>query len=102
MSESGLSSAGVVVCCGLAPLGHVGEVSEVLLFLRLQRAPVLGRGEDGLLRRELLVKVTHVLQVALEARQTTFRIVQDDILQNTRNVSSELFFTTCQVLEQFK
>ena len=48
-----------------APVGHISEVAEVLLFVLVERAAVLGRGQQGLLARELLVEVAHVLYVFL-------------------------------------
>ena len=51
----------------LAPVGHVGEVSEERLVGPRQQTHLLGRREDGTFRGELLVKVGHVLHAFLWA-----------------------------------
>ena len=54
-----------------APVGGVGEVAEVVLLVGGERAAVFGRRQNGLLGGELLVEVTHVLDVFLPNHTST-------------------------------
>lgn len=52
--------------CRSAPVSHVVEVLEEVLVGLVEVARVLGRGESGLLQRELFVEVAHVLRRCLQ------------------------------------
>ena len=52
-----------------APVGQVGKVWEQGLVVFRQSPGLLGRGQHRLLRRELLVKVRHVLHSVLERQK---------------------------------
>ncbi len=52
----------------LAPVCHVAEVGKELLLVVGERARLLGRRQHRLFRRELLVKVGHVLGAVLAHR----------------------------------
>ena len=49
----------------LAPVGKIGEVLEEQLLVTGEVPRLLGRGQLGLLRGELLVEVGHILQAGL-------------------------------------
>ena len=56
----------------LAPVCHVAEIGEQHLLVLRQRSRLLRRSQHRLLRRELFVKVGHVLRAALQKEEDTY------------------------------